>query len=712
MGAVVKWLFGLILGLVVLIVAAIVILPMVIDPNDYKPQIVQTAQEKLGRDLAIDQDLSLSVFPWLGIETGGVRVGNAAGFKAENFAEIEQLGLKVKLMPLLSQRVEVDTLLLKGLRLNLEKDASGKTNWDDLAAGEAEPAAAEEAAGEQPVADGAGSDVSLTIQGIQIEDANISWDDRQAGQQYLLEGVRVVTGTLAPGQDVPVEAGVKFTSSQPAMTLDADLGATVSTDDALTVFSISGLALTLDAQGEGLPSGGAKLSLKTDLVADTKADTLTLDNLEISGPAMSATGRVAVSAMTTDPVATGSLRIAETNPKTLASMFASPLVTTDPGALTRAGGEMSFRYANGGVKLDPLQLTLDESTLNGYVHLVDPQGPVVRTALTLDQIDLDRYMPPAAEADDTAKTDAEKPAAKADSATAGAAADPFAALRPLDFIGEFSVGSLKVNNLRMQNVKTKIVSKQGVLKIDPMAADLYEGKYRGDMTLNAAGETPRMAAKQSLNGIQIGPLLGDLVSEDRLVGKGELEMDIRVVGMTEAEIRRSLNGTTRFAFRDGAVKGVNLAQIIREASTRLGLGGDKLDTGTPGQTDFSELSGSMTMTNGVIRNKDLSAKSPLLRVEGDGEVDLPKDTIDYTVVVELVSSLAGQGGKARSEVAGVPIPVRITGPLTNPKYAPDLEAALSAKAKAQLEEKKQELQDKAEDKIKEKLDGALRGLFN
>ena len=105
MGSLIKWLFGLILLVVVVIVAAVVILPMVIDPNDYKPQIVATAKEKLGRDVAIEQDLGLSVFPWLGIETGGVRIGNADGFKAASFAEIEKLGLKVKLLPLLSRKI-------------------------------------------------------------------------------------------------------------------------------------------------------------------------------------------------------------------------------------------------------------------------------------------------------------------------------------------------------------------------------------------------------------------------------------------------------------------------------------------------------------------------------------------------------------------------------------------------------------------------------
>ncbi|MDJ0741433.1 MAG: AsmA family protein [Gammaproteobacteria bacterium] len=711
MASLIKWLLGLVLVVVLLAVAAVVILPMVIDPNDYKPQIVAKAKETLGRDLVIERDLSLSVFPWLGIETGGVRIGNAPGFEADAFAEIEQLGLKVKLVPLLSRRVEVDTLVLTGLRVNLEKDASGKTNWDDLAA--ADDSAASKA--DSAPADDGGAPVSLSVQGIQIEDANISWDDRQAGQTYLLEGVRLVTGALAPGATVPVEGGVTFTSNKPAMTLKAALDATVSSDADLAVFEVADLVLELDAAGEGLPSGGAQLRLKTDLVADTRADTLRLDNLEVSGPAMAAKGRVAVASMQSNPTAEGKLSIAETNLKTLASMFASPIETTDPAALTRAGGDIGFSYADGALKLDPLKLKLDDSSLDGHVHVLDPTGPVVRTRLTLDQIDLDRYMPPPGDAGDAGDSGA---AATGDSGDASAppAGDPFAALRPLDFVGEFTIGSLKVNNARLRDVSTKIVSKKGVLTVDPMAAKLYEGTFNGRVVVNASGKTPKVAAKKSFNNIQVGQLLADVAGQDRLLGRGELHVDITAVGLSEAEVRRSLNGTSRFAFKDGAVKGVNIAQVIREGSSRLGLGGDALATGTPGQTDFSELTGSLTMTNGVIKNQDLTAKSPLLRVEGKGEVDLPRDTIDYLVVTELVGTLEGQGGKSGSELSGVPIPVRVTGPLTDPSYRPDLEAALSAKAKAQLDAKKAEVKQKVQEKVEEKLKGnvgeALKGLFN
>ena len=117
------------------------------------------------------------------------------------------------------------------------------------------------------------------------------------------------------------------------------------------------------------------------------------------------------------------------------------------------------------------------------------------------------------------------------------------------------------------------------------------------------------------------------------------------------------------------------------------------------------------MTDGLVRNRDLAAKSPLLRIDGKGDVDLRKDTIDYLITTELVSSLEGQGGKGRDQLSGVPIPVRVTGSLSNPSYRPDLEAALSAKTKAQLEEKKEEVLKKVEEKTSKELGGALKGLF-
>ena len=128
----------IVLGLILLIVVTVVVAPFVIDPNDYRDQIQQVVKEKTGRDLLINGDLSLSVFPWVGVGINDVSLSNAEGFKAKHFAEIKEANVKVKLLPLLSQQVEVSTVVLKGVSLNLEKNKAGKTNWDDMAQAPAE----------------------------------------------------------------------------------------------------------------------------------------------------------------------------------------------------------------------------------------------------------------------------------------------------------------------------------------------------------------------------------------------------------------------------------------------------------------------------------------------------------------------------------------------------------------------------------------------
>ena len=361
-------------------------------------------------------------------------------------------------------------------------------------------------------------------------------------------------------------------------------------------------------------------------------------------------------------------------------MFGTAIETTDEQALTRVSAELKMAHDGKALKVDPLTIKLDDSNIQGYVHVLDPEGPVLRSDIEIDSLNVDRYLPPPAEGEqEQAQAAASEPAA--------AAADPFSALRKLDLVADARIGTLVANQLNMQDIRVKVVSKDGVLQAKPIGARLYQGEFDGETTLDARGKQPKLHARNDLTGIQIGPLLNDLVGHDRLLGTGAVHFDLRTVGLSETEIRRSLSGNARFDFQNGAYKGVNLAALIRQAGGLLGgSAGGGSATGAGAQTDFSEMSGSATISNGLISNNDLKAKSPLLRLDGKGKVNLQKDTIDYTVTTTLVDSLEGQGGKESDKLTGVPIPVRIKGPLSDPSYSPDLSEA----AKAKVQEKVQE----------------------
>ena len=143
MGKLLKFLFGLVLAVVLLVAAAAVIIPLVVDPNDFKEEIVEQVKQATGRDLSIEGDIELSVFPWLGVELGSLALSQPEGFGDEPFAAVEHAQVRAKLMPLLEKRLEVDTVQLKGLRLSLIRNQQGMGNWEDLARGEPEKGAAE-----------------------------------------------------------------------------------------------------------------------------------------------------------------------------------------------------------------------------------------------------------------------------------------------------------------------------------------------------------------------------------------------------------------------------------------------------------------------------------------------------------------------------------------------------------------------------------------
>jgi AsmA protein len=609
MGKLIKWLVGLVLVLVLLVVAAVIVLPLVIDPNDYKQEIVEAVREQTGRELTINEPMDLSVFPWLGIAAGGVSLSNAPGFGDQPFASLGALQLKVKLLPLLSRTVQVDTIVLRDLSLNLARDASGKSNWDDLA-GKGEPQ--QPAAGEERPRGG----MAVDIQGVEVVNARVVWDDRQAKARYDLKEVNLTAGALSAGSTAPLAMGFVLDTGEQGR-VSMDLKGTVSVRDDLMGYSMPDLAVVIKGEGGALPKP-MEIRLNAALEADLAAEKIAL----------------------------------------------SKLVTK-----------------------------FDDSTLTGNLNIGSFAGPAVQLRLDLDQIDLDRYLPATAEGEQAA---APQPAAKATD-------DPLAGLRTLDLDGQVNVGKLKVKNLNITDIKVTITSKGGVLKVDPLQALLYDGKLSGRAELDARRKTPRLAVSNSLVGIQAGPLLQDLIGKDQLVGAGEVQSDLRMTGLSEQEIRNSLNGTARFAFRDGAVKGVNVAQLIRKAQAAMS-GGTVPEE--PQQTDFTELSGSAKITNGVIDNQDLTAKSPLLRIAGKGQANLPADTVDYVLTTELVKSLEGQGGKGSQDLTGVPIPVRVKGKLTEPGYSVDLQSVLESKVKQEAQKKiESAIEDKAGDKVK----GLLKG---
>lgn len=656
-------------------------LTWVFDPNDHRDRISELVRERTGRELSIAGEVGLSVFPWLGVRVGEVALANAAGFDERPFARAGRIELRARLKPLLSGVLEVDRVVLGGFELNLERDRDGRGNWEDLATG-GQPRGGQD----QPTDRGPDTSLlaALTVGGIEIEAARVSWEDRRANTRHEVRQLDLSTGAIRAGQPFAVKLGIEAASTAPVLTGRADLSGEVLVDPQLAGLTIRELALRLALHGKELPGGRLEAALDSDLTIDLKANRIEAPNWVLRGFGIVASGRFEGRDLAGQPRLSGTVAIAGFNPREAMNNagFALP-PTADPAVLARASLNAAFEAGVGSAAVRDIELRLDDSVLGGELALTDLAKGAMRFALKLDGIDLDRYLPPQV-------VETSKDAAP----TAGVATIDASGLRALDLDGRFEAGRLKVRGLHLNDVRFVVRATGGVLRIAPIEATLYEGSARGGVTLDARGKALRVEIDEALEGVAVGPLLRDLSGrEERLTGRARLSAKLQASGNDADAMKRSLGGALDFRFSDGALKGVNVAQLLREAQARL-KGQPVPAASGPNQTDFSELSGSVQIDAGVMRNEDLRAQSPLLRVTGKGSADLASERIDYRIGASLVGTLEGQGGAELAELRRVTVPIRVGGTFAAPAYALDVEALLSdtvrERAREQVEGKLKE----------------------
>jgi len=294
------------------------------------------------------------------------------------------------------------------------------------------------------------------------------------------------------------------------------------------------------------------------------------------------------------------------------------------------------------------------------------------------------------------------------SATPGqaAASQPFhldlSPLAALSASGRVSVARLARGELQLSRLEAGLAAGAGKLQLAPLSVDLFGGRIDANLSATAT-RAPALTVDGRIHNVDVGPMLKTLAGYDQLEGRGQLEASLQSQGSSAEQWKRSLTGRARLQLQDGALRGINIGARLREAKSLLAqVAGQKVEKNNKAEkTDFSELSATWVAQDGVIRNDDLSAKSPLLRLAGQGAVDLPAGQIDYLLKASLVGTSVGQGGRDVAELKGVTLPVRIKGGLASPVYTLDINSMLSESTKARLAEKQAVLQERARQELQQ-----------
>lgn len=659
-------------------IAVTVIVPMLIDDQKIRSLIEAKLSETAGRPFKLEGDLRLSLFPWASIEVSDVRLENPPGFEEKDAINAESFSVHMRLIPLISslfKDIQVKRFALEGVRIVLEIQDDGKTNWD-----------------------GIGKKTTMASTG--------------AEEEYKESPVR------GPEGEFPIKAieVAEFAITRSSfLRIDHTKGARLELSDLnlrLVDFSLDRpirIAFSGRIDGRPIALEGSMGPLGTDFTkgvipVDLKVNALEQMEVRLKG---------SVAETTSNPRFDMSFEVLPFSPRKLAAemRWELPVATADSKAFSNMAFAADLGGDRGKILISDGVIKLDQSTLHFSGSARDFSRPDVRFDLKVDEIDLDRYL--SGKTDEKSDPDisrADSDGGKSGQAQAKQKKADYESLRRILIEGAIEIKRLKAANVRIQDLKVKIAGKKGVFNLDPLALRMYQGDLSVGGVLNLTEDTPETSLRIQAKDIQIGPLITDITQKDIFEGRVRADVALRMKGSDADGIKRSLNGKGDFSIEDGAVEGIDLVAMVRNTDSAYGF---SKKTAEKPKTEFSEFNIPFNLKNGVFYSDGIRMVSTLVRVKSKGEVDLVGETLAFRIEPTFVTTRKKDKRKMkRSEVM---VPVLVSGTISEPKFRPDLKGI----AKQELEEeifessKFKELFEKEELKpLEQGAKGLLKGILD
>jgi AsmA protein len=613
-----KFIVGLGILLIVLVAAGGAILGAFFDPNEYKPEIEKAALEKGGIELKINGDIGWSVFPWLGLEVNKIDVKYPG--KAD-LASLNQAKLSVRLPALLSGNVEMQSIIVDGLQLNLVKTKEGATNWTATASTtpkDKQPQESDKTASVSTESTSEGTKqsdsapLSINIDSIQITNGLVDLVDHSAGTQTTLSDFNMTSGQVVTNAFFPAELNfnaVQRANGEEQITAVASLSAEFFLDLDNQRYKIKGLDSKLNLSGKPFAGKSIELTTRADIDADLQTQQLTLSSLRLKVANLDAQGDVKVKDFT-NPTISGKLAVSSFDlNELLKAVGQAAIKTTDPKALSAISFNTELAGPANTVTAKALSLKLDSTTFNGSAAF-NMANSNITLNLQGDKLNADGYMPPA-----TAPTNTAKKASGSSSKTGSKAPAivyskdpilPIDTLKTLELDANIGLKALNVSKMDVSNIAVKVSAHGGLINISQLDANLYSGSVKNKVTVDLRKKTPVIRSQKTVSGIQIGDMLQEMADVDQLTGALHSSSNITVRGNSVHAFVNSMTGTAKVKMKDGQLHGIDMAQTVCQGMNNvgsLGIDTQEVDRSTP----FANMGASVKIKNGVVNNQDLKA---------------------------------------------------------------------------------------------------------
>ena len=701
----VKIILSIIASLVFMTTIAVLTAYFLIDPNNYKPEIVAAVKEKTGKELNLIGELKLSVFPWLGISTGKMTLSNSAGFQDQDFVTLESSDIKLNLMPLLTQKIDVNRIVLKGLVLNLEKNTLGVNNWDNLTA-----INAIELDNNNKEQIAVNSLTVLAVSGMVIENAQINWRDQAAGKQLFFKDVNLNVESFSFDKSVALNLTGLVIKSDSAYKAAIKFSSQFIVSKKLETFVLNNneLQATVTSENSTDKPMSAKLAV-ANIFLDKLAQTLKFSGIKFDADDIVVSADLAGSYLDDHYAIQGPVTLSSFNPRVVMARLGIKVPDLpDKQALTESSLRFNLSATDKVVTLQDLNLSIDNTQISGSARLFSFIEPAIDINLTADHLDIDRYL---ASVKNPVTSKCLSPLVAMALATIALPAD---LLSKLSVNSQLGLASLKLNDLTLNDYQLNLKASKGLINAQQSAKGFYQGAYSGNLSVDMRNAKALLALDEKITHVNVESLLKDSKSKFQMTGLVDASLQLKGQGQSIDELKSSVTGDIHFLFKDTEIKGFNLQAML----DRVHLSSDAADAAQTSHdlTIFSKISGRSVLANGVLRNNDLVATTATLHIKGKGSVDLNTEQLDYKLQAQLIKAAATS--TSAEQFYDTPISMAVTGSLTQPSYALDVSALLTEKNKAKItafvdknKEKIDSIVNKIDQKIGPGVGDLLKGLF-
>ena len=738
--------FGKILGLVLLGLLLIIValgfaLTHLFDPNDYKDEIRQIARDKAHIELTLNGDIGWSLFPWLGLELHDASVATMVK-PTEPYADLQMLGLSVRVLPLLRREVQMSDVRVEGLNLRLNRDKDGHGNWEDIGkvpataktdATSTPPTATEPAPETSVVAEKPPQPIRLDIDSLTVNNARVEYTDERTGKSFSAESIQLSTGAVHDSVNIPLKLTAFLSANQPALRVRTELNGEVRIARALQRYQLEDMKLSGEVTGDPLQGKTMTFSAQGQLVLDKAANVAEWTGIKISANQLRALGELKVNDLDKTPQVSGGISIAQFDLAKFVESIGQKLPAMAEGSLSKVELVSRLAATPTSLALDNINLKVDDSTFSGRIAVEDFAKQSLRAVLKADTFNVDRYLPPkSAEASSATQVRQAEVASTEADAMAGAGSTPLPPaptkdawssdrllpverLSKLDVDADLTFGQLTLQKLPIHDAALKATGQGGLLTLANLRGDLYEGNFETTGTLDVRQPVPALNLQTKISRVPAEKILESQGKNPPVKGLVTLNSSLTGSGNSQKALIETLNGNASFVINNGVLLNANLEQQLCKGIATLNrktLSGEPRGKDTP----FQELKGNLTFRNGVASNPDLKVRIPGMTVNGDGDIDLRVLGMDYRVGIIVegdTSAMPDPACQVGDKFVGIEWPLRCRGPLELGAKACrlDNERMGQVAAKQAGDRISEKIEEKWGDKVDPKLKDALKEMF-